>query len=196
MGSNVFSGLLGSNVASGISDIGQQNAANGGQLASFYQQALQGQLASLSNQQVSNQVGQQNANSVGQIITYNGQPPIQMPNGTGIHNPQDITPDQLEEAKRDWLNKKRDQFLAFPVIHREAFLMHLRAKAVSDGMADPAMFGTTRSGWSVPPQAGLSAWLPPQIEVTLTQYEEWHADSLIDKMLESKDDDELKLERY
>jgi len=148
------------------------------------QQALQAQ------QQVnaiSNQVGQQQVNAisnqVGQILHSS----IYCPQGTGyissgqlIMNPQDINPDVAEQMKREYLSKKKEQFLKHSQTHRNAFLDSLRAKKVSEDMdSDNSFFGVNR--------AGYASWQAPESRfISLEQYEEWDASAIIDEILDDE----------
>jgi hypothetical protein len=180
----------------------QQNAAGQAQaqnspLAAIAQ-AQQNQQGLMGQQM--NQMQNAINNQIGQIIPYQGQTPqivtsgyvsagtaYILPNGTVITHPSALTPDQLEDIKNQWLAERKERFLKHPVRHREAFLQEMMASKVRNDMADPGMFGVNRTGYAQMSAGGLASWLPQQQpEITLEQYEEWHASSLIDSILQDE----------
>jgi len=123
------------------------------------------------------------SNQVGQILHSS----IYCPQGTGyissgqlIMNPQDINPDVAEQMKREYLSKKKEQFLKHSQTHRNAFLDSLRAKKVSEDMdSDNSFFGVNR--------AGYASWQAPESRfISLEQYEEWDASAIIDEILDDE----------
>lgn len=104
----------------------------------------------------------------GVLITHSGQAPM------WIQSNPPMTPDQQDEISRKWKETCREKFLGFPVEQREAFLLVRRAHAVEIGMQGVGHVGIVYHATYNPPQP------------TLDEYEQWHADSLIDKMLEEE----------
>ena len=171
-------------------NIAQQNQAN----AASQQHAVQQAAGQQQMQQINNQVGS--------ILTYNGQAPQILqsqycPSGTAyqvggtiITNPRDISIMQMEELKREYILKKKASFLKHPVRFREAFLSEMMADVVAKDMNDSsAFFGVNRQGYSsLSNQGGLNNWIPGKydvnVEISLEQYEEWHSEDLMDKVLE------------
>jgi hypothetical protein len=107
-------------------------------------------------------------------------------NGQVVANPANMSPDQIEEINRQALDAKKAQFLKHPAVNRDAFIQHLRARSVSEDMEAPGVFGTQRHGYQViyNGSGGLISWMPQEVKVTLEQFETWHADALLDKILE------------
>ena len=172
MGSSIFSGLFGRPQA----QQGQQTSSGQAQL---------GQMMTQCNHQ-QQQMAQNIAITQGMLGAAN----ITVP------QPPSISSDQAEEMRLEYLDEKRTQFLKNPEHHREAFLNELRAKAVKDSMQESNFFGMNRvstqgglSGWFVPAGQGLHYSATQQIPVvTLTQYEEWHAGEIIDKVVLGNDE--------
>lgn len=184
--------LLNSLFGNANSQAAQQNA---GQASAQAQQlAASQQMQGMAGQMQANQ-----GNGLGQIVTYQGQAPqyvqqqqglngwmvpsVYVPQGTAyqanggvIINPADVSADVIDEVNRKFKLELTERFLAFPVHQREAFLITLRARAVEEGMnAQNQFFGVNRYGATPTPPC-----------LTLQEYEDAHASSLFDAILEDE----------